>query len=147
MLASTIPIVKFCAEEIARQRDSPVAVAGLYDAWVLAYEQWSQNIKISLYGIENWGVIALPEKNRNGFRTDNLKSPKDATLGFMVRPEMIEFCLNLPKLDPEAAYWKFQKIHPFRDGNGRVGKILYNYMRGSLYKPELPPNFFKDKSV
>ena len=42
----------------------------------------------------------------------------------------------------EHAYHIFQMIHPFRDGNGRTGKILFNWLRGSLNYPEMPPNFF-----
>jgi fido (protein-threonine AMPylation protein) len=45
-------------------------------------------------------------------------------------------------IDADAAYREFQTIHPFRDGNGRTGKILYNYLRGTLADPVMPPNFF-----
>lgn len=39
-------------------------------------------------------------------------------------------------------YFEYEEIHPFRDGNGRTGKILYNYLLGSLNDPQMPPNFW-----
>lgn len=42
-------------------------------------------------------------------------------------------------------YFDYEQIHPFRDGNGRSGKIIYNYLRGTLDNPILPPNFFADE--
>lgn len=39
-------------------------------------------------------------------------------------------------------YYQFENIHPFVDGNGRTGKILYNYLLGSLNNPVMPPNFW-----
>lgn len=39
-------------------------------------------------------------------------------------------------------YYEYENIHPFRDGNGRSGKILYNYLLGTLENPQMPPNFW-----
>ena len=57
-----------------------------------------------------------------------------------------------PDLTPESysydnvlavmAYYNFEKIHPFGDGNGRTGKIILNWLNDSLESPVMPPNFW-----
>lgn len=35
-------------------------------------------------------------------------------------------------------YYAFQEIHPLKDGNGRIGMLLYNILRGTMENPEIP---------
>lgn len=39
-------------------------------------------------------------------------------------------------------YLCFQAIHPFGDGNGRTGKVLHNWLLGSLDEPVLVDDYF-----
>lgn len=55
---------------------------------------------------------------------------------------MERFVARLGALSPAMAYKEFEEIHPFSDGNGRVGKILFNWLLGMLHEPAMPPNFF-----
>jgi hypothetical protein len=39
-------------------------------------------------------------------------------------------------------YAAFEFLHPFRDGNGRTGKILFNWLTGTLENPVLMLDYF-----
>ena len=39
-------------------------------------------------------------------------------------------------------YLAYEWIHPFCDGNGRTGKILHNWLLGTLDAPVLVPDYF-----
>ena len=71
-----------------------------------------------------------------------------------LKPEFIERQLQLlidawneevvrgeDNITPEEFYQQFEEIHPCEDGNGRVGAILYNCMKASLFDPIHPPAF------
>ena len=39
-------------------------------------------------------------------------------------------------------YLEFEHIHPFRDGNGRTGKVIHNWLLNTLYDPVLVADYF-----
>jgi hypothetical protein len=59
---------------------------------------------------------------------------------------MEQWLKDLGKMPPLVAHLRFEKIHPFVDGNGRVGRMLYwwlSQLRGK--KPNLYTAKNKDK--
>jgi hypothetical protein len=71
-------------------------------------------------------------KVKTTFKTIDRKPGSEDT------PESYSYA-NVPAV---VAYYNFEKIHPFADGNGRTGKILMNWINGTLDAPLMPPNFF-----
>ena len=63
--------------------------------------------------------------------------------------ELIEF-INKPNTNPvelaARAHYRFEKTHPFGDGNGRVGRILMNHILWHAGYPMLIIEYKKRKS-
>lgn len=139
----SLEIVKYCAEEVERQQDCPTAVWWLCKAWSEALAEQEQRLPLSSSRIANWGKMVSPEENPHGFRR------LDVRVGVSLRPHwrevperMAQWEKQLDAMTPEEAYREFEEIHPFRDGNGRTGKIIYNWLKGTLEHPVMPPNFW-----
>ncbi len=46
--------------------------------------------------------------------------------------------IPMPKEEALEYYYAFEEIHPLKDGNGRVGMLLYNILLGSMDDLKLP---------
>lgn len=142
-------ILKYIAEEVERQQDGPVAVYDMARGWADAMTMYpTELIKPvpTLRDIERWGTLVAPQKNMFGFRRGlvsvggEVKRPWPMYLDDL--KYLIKGLTETSLISPEDAYREFQMIHPFNDGNGRTGKILFNYLKGTLDHPVMPPNFF-----
>ena len=139
-------IVKFCAEECTRQQSGELSVSGMFGAWLWVLEV---NPHINTATILEIGRMVDPFQNRHGFRTvrvsigGRIKQVQDfkRVIGMLCDSPIVS--------DPVEFYRQFESIHPFVDGNGRTGAILYNKMLGKLESPiECPdvgnPGFWDD---
>lgn len=152
---SQYDIIKYCAEECERQGSGGKSVYNMIMAWEYASLRQGE---ITTNFIENLGILVEPEKNKKGFRTVRIfvsdgwtnieKDPPERVLehlGILLE----SFYDKYLTIDNEKArsledqfYFEYENIHPFVDGNGRTGKIIYNYLLGRLNDPILPPNFW-----
>lgn len=90
---------------------------------------------------------------RKGYRTANIRvirSNFEASPGTYVKTDMDLllkwYTKNKDELHPLILaivfHHKFEKIHPFMDGNGRTGRMIMNYI---LLKNNLPPTIIHKK--
>jgi Fic family protein len=140
-------IIRFCAEECERQRSGELSVYHMWQAYQYATlhdGEWKGGAELHLF-IRMLGEMVEPKVNECGFRRQQViirganRQPPDHSV---VWGAVSRLCEHTDTISPAEFYKAFEEIHPFTDGNGRVGAILFNYMSGTLEQPVFPPNFW-----
>lgn len=135
-------IIAYCAEEVRRQQDSPWHVYRMLNAWALAIRLADEGEVLTSMIVRELGK-RVDEANEDGFRNGPIWIGGNTKAHHMTVSALIDDLVDrYYVLSPEEFYLEFENVHPFFDGNGRTGKILYNWSRGSLHDPVFPPDFF-----
>ena len=162
-----LSIIRYCTDECIRQQSGMASVYNMINAWDWAAKQ-SQEIDVDF--IDHLGRLVEPGKNIGGIRTtpisigyevreadrlpERLNTLIEAYYDGRLNPEPIAREARINKswkiyskyskanIAEDIFYLEYEQIHPFNDGNGRTGKILYNYLRDSMDDPKMPPNFW-----
>lgn len=147
-------IVEFIKEEVKRQGKGPKEVIWMQEAWENAIANKKKGTELSEDLIMLWGHLVERLKNsykrwrRHNVFVVKYDGDEETVEAECPSPHQVPYLMeewikdSREELSPEAAYLKFEKIHPFMDGNGRVGKIIYNWLKNTLENPEWPPDFF-----
>lgn len=146
--------IHWAAEECERQRSGEMSVYHLL--YALAFQRLSVVKTPSVRDIAILGHLVEPDKNPypTPGETEGIWRDVGVTIGGVIplpKPELLDrLMVNLVEawgsIDSDEWYREFEEIHPFVDGNGRVGSILWNLHRATLHGPVAPPDFWSEKN-
>lgn len=148
-LDETQRITDYCKEEVRRQyygQSIPeYAVPGMVRAWFDALFAQARGTFITPDLVAKWGAYIEPGKNAAGYRSIPIFVGYQEKLPYpLIDRAMFTLCYGIKHdhFAPLEAYREFEEIHPFEDGNGRTGKIILNWVNGTLLDPIFPPEDF-----
>lgn len=163
-------IVRFCSIECKLQQSGELSVGWMIDAWLYAQvnswdsvESFHGSYRLpTLDDVVNIGRLVEPNVNYGpGFRKVDVRVGYDIKMQWEQVPaamvDLMERVGPSLKLMPDSIYpgdyllltaekffKEYEDIHPWQDGNGRSGVILFNWLSSTLDDPKWAPNFWND---
>lgn len=143
----TLEIVRFCAIECELQMSGELSVYHMLNAW--DYAQYTSNLKTKelpdIKDVEHIGMLVEPKWNKPGFRQVDVRVGWDVKMQWDRVPEAMHNLMSSVEIFTPAQFFReYEEIHPWRDGNGRSGVILFNWLNGTLDNPIWAPDYWND---
>lgn len=152
------PVVAYCAQEVMRQGhdggqvDGIERTAWMLDAWSYALERTSSpRVVPTVDDVIEIGKRVERRTNAKGVRECNVSvggrlCPRWEKVPALLVDwgEWVRLDVNVEAFD---AYRRLLDVHPFEDGNGRTGKVILNWLNGTLLNPVFPPADFWGRPI
>jgi hypothetical protein len=140
-------IYSYIREEVIRQGhdvyadEGQLRIAWMSEAWDRAQGYILVGNQCTTSDVRTLGMLVERKVNKEGFRTIPVMIGYNPTPHpNVVQSRLVRLLNQWDDLEPLELYKEFELIHPFVDGNGRVGKILLNWKAGTLDNPFFPPD-------
>lgn len=136
-------IVKFCSIECRLQNSGELSVGWMVDGFI--YAEKMKDFTPVVQDVLNLGQLVDPIENALGFRTCGIQIGYEVKMDWQDIPRQMNNLMDsIKEITPAEFFKEYEEIHPFGDGNGRTGVILYNWLNETLDVPVWAPNYWND---